>query len=374
MDKIYAVIPCAGSGIRTGLEKNKLFYKVENEIIVRKTVLAFSKIDEIDTIIVVYKDGEKETLKKHLKDIDKKIKYVLGGACRFDSVKNALSTLKDGIVIIHDGARPFIKVEDIKRCIRSTQKYGSGILATNLIDTVCQTDGDDNVLWSTRKNRYAILTPQTFYVKDIKKAYSLCENPSDFTDDSGLFCSYIGKCKLVKTDNKNPKITYKEDLLNSTPKTIGNGFDLHKLVENRKLILGGIEIPHDKGLLGHSDADVLTHAIMDALLSGASLRDIGFYFSDKDAKYKDISSIVLLRKVMKMIKAKNLKPIHVSAVIMAEKPKLSSIIPKIIENLANELELSTNDIGITATTLEGIGTVGREEGIAVSCYALLGEF
>ncbi len=373
MDKIYAVIPCAGSGYRTGLKENKLFYSVNNEVIIKKTINVFAQIEEIDTIIVVYKEGEKERIKKLLKGVNKKIKYVVGGDTRFDSVKNALSTLKDGIVLIHDGARPFIKVEDVKKCIQSTLKYGSGVLATNLVDTVCQTDGDDNIIWSTRKNRYAVLTPQTFYVKDIKKAYSLCENPSDFTDDSGIYCSYIGKCKIVKTNNKNTKITYAQDLIDGSPKSIGNGFDLHRLVEGRKLILGGVEIAHNKGLLGHSDADVLTHAIMDSLLSGASLRDIGYYFSDKDPKYKDISSIVLLKKVMKMIKAKNLKPIHISAVIMAEKPKLLNYIPKIIENLAKELEISPERIGITATTLEGIGTIGREEGIAVSSCALLGE-
>ena len=134
--------------------------------------------------------------------------------------------------------------------------------------------------------------------------------------------------------------------------------------------VGGVEIPHDKGLLGHSDADVLTHAIMDALLSSASLRDIGYHFSDKDAQYKDISSMVLLERVMEMLKEKGVKPLHVSAVIMAEKPKLLNYIPSIQQNLAKALNLPIEKVGITATTLEGIGIVGREEGIASNAYVL----
>ena len=152
---------------------------------------------------------------------------------------------------------------------------------------------------------------------------------------------------------------------------IGQSTDIHQLVENRKLILGGVEIPHDKGLLGHSDADVLTHAIMDALLSSASLRDIGYHFSDKDQQYKDISSMVLLERVMEMLKEKGLKPLNVSAVVMAEKPKMSKYVPEITKSLAKALNLNESVVGITLTTLEGIGIVGREEGICVYATATL---
>ena len=148
----------------------------------------------------------------------------------------------------------------------------------------------------------------------------------------------------------------------------GTGFDCHRLVEERKLILGGIEIPHVKGLLGHSDADVLTHAIMDALLSSLSLRDIGYHFSDKDAKYKDISSMILLEEVMKMINQKGYCVNNISAVIMAQKPKLSPYIPQILTSLATYLKINEKDIGITCTTTEKIGTVGREECIAVQAF------
>ncbi|MBO5713371.1 MAG: 2-C-methyl-D-erythritol 2,4-cyclodiphosphate synthase, partial [Clostridia bacterium] len=221
---------------------------------------------------------------------------------------------------------------------------------------------------SKRVNRYFAKTPQAFMVNDLKKAYSLCENEEFFTDDAGVYCNYVGKCKLVEGGEDNVKLTYPEDFNTVSEIKVGTGFDLHKLVENRKLILGGIEIPHDKGLLGHSDADVLTHAIMDALLSSLSMRDIGYHFSDKDAEFKDISSMVLLERVMKMITDAGYVVNNVSAVVMAEKPKMAKFVPSITENLAKAMNISVNNLGITLTTLEGIGVVGREEGIAVQAY------
>ena len=151
----------------------------------------------------------------------------------------------------------------------------------------------------------------------------------------------------------------------------GVGYDVHKLVENRNLILGGITIPHDKGLLGHSDADALTHAIMDALLSAAALRDIGYYFSDKDPSFKDISSMVLLEKVLCLLADEGYKPHNVSAVIQAQKPKLSPYVPQIRENLAKAMGVSVSAVGISCTTTEGIGFIGREEGIAATAYCII---
>ena len=152
---------------------------------------------------------------------------------------------------------------------------------------------------------------------------------------------------------------------------IGHGYDVHRLVPGRALILGGVQIDWHLGLAGRWDADVLTHAVMDALLSAAALRDIGFYFSDKDEKYKDIYSITLLKEVLKLLKSAGFKPHNVSAVIQAQKPKLSPFINKIRENLAKELGLSLDMVGVGCTTLEGLGTVGREEGIAATALCTI---
>lgn len=152
---------------------------------------------------------------------------------------------------------------------------------------------------------------------------------------------------------------------------IGNGYDIHRLVENRKLILGGIEIPYKKGLLGHSDADVLIHAIMDAMLGALSLGDIGYHFPPSDPKYKDISSIDLLKQINKLIKEQNYSVNNIDSVIQAEKPKLLSYIPKMKEIISDAIDISVNKISVKATTTEGLGPIGEGKGISASAIVLL---
>jgi 2-C-methyl-D-erythritol 2,4-cyclodiphosphate synthase len=193
----------------------------------------------------------------------------------------------------------------------------------------------------------------------------------EFTDESGLYAKYIQNPQIVEGSILNKKLTLPDDFAIAENLFVGTGFDLHVFAENRKLILGGIEIPHDKGLLGHSDADVLTHGIMDAMLSGASLGDIGRHFPDTDMKYKGISSMKLLEEVVALLHKSGYRLKNVSSVIMAQKPKLAKFVDTIRENLAKVLNVELNAVGITCTTLEGIGTVGREEGIAVQSYCLL---
>ena len=372
-EKITLVLACAGKGSRAKLSYNKIFAKLDGESVIQKTFSAFNQAKKIDEIVIIYSKGERELIEKQLPKTDKIVRFVEGGETRFLSVKNALNTIDDGVVLIHDGARPYINKESIDAIIKSVLIYGSGVACTTLTDTIVETDGRDNILSSSRKNKFSATTPQAFKVSEIKRAYDLAGNGEDFTDDAGVYTAFIGKCRLVEVNKDNIKLTYESDFNRPTPTRVGTGFDLHKLVPDRKLILGGVEIPNDKGLLGHSDADVLTHAIMDALLSSASLRDIGYHFSDKDPQYKDVSSMLLLERVMEMLKDKGLKPLNVSAVVMAEKPKLSKFVPEITKSLADKMNMDVNDIGITLTTLEGIGTVGREEGIASQAYVLVGE-
>lgn len=152
---------------------------------------------------------------------------------------------------------------------------------------------------------------------------------------------------------------------------IGSGYDVHKLVENRELILGGVKIPFEKGLLGHSDADVLVHAIMDALLGAASLGDIGTYFPDTSQEYSGISSLILLERVSGLLNEKNYYIMNIDATIIAQKPKMLPYIPKMIQNIADCLCILPDQINIKATTEEGLGFTGRKEGIAASAVCLI---
>ena len=154
---------------------------------------------------------------------------------------------------------------------------------------------------------------------------------------------------------------------------IGHGYDVHRLVECRDLILGGVTIPYEKGLLGHSDADVLLHAVMDALLGAAGLRDIGYHFPDTDAKYKGADSRVLLRAVKKLLDEKGYRISNVDVTLLAQKPKLKTYIPQMMENLAADLEIDLGRVNVKATTEEGLGFTGAEEGMACHAVCLLEE-
>lgn len=367
---ITAIITSAGKGERANFGRNKLLIKFNGMTVLERTVSAFSKNQNIDKIIITVSKDDYDEVKEL---IGNNAELVIGGASRTDSVKNALNIVKEGIVLIHDGARPFVTQKIINDTIEGVNTYGSAITAIPSRDTICMVEDDSVSGYVGKSGLYSVQTPQGFFVEDIKKAYQLA-GKDVFNDDGEVYLQYIGVPHLILGSKDNLKLTYHDDfeIFNNLGLCrVGTGFDCHKLVENRKLILGGVSIPHDKGLLGHSDADVLTHAIMDAILSSASLRDIGFYFPDKDPKYKDANSILLLKEVLEMIDAKNLKVKNISATIMAEKPKLSPHIPDIIKNLSEVIGISQDNIGILATTLEGLGFVGREEGICVEATATL---
>lgn len=369
---ITAIICAAGRGSRAKLEQNKVLFTLEDGLtVLKKATLPFDKNTKITQIIYTSNEDDLNEIEQIANTNQTPTKVVLGGQTRFHSVLNALKAVTTPFVLVHDGARPFVTEQIVSDCIDCVIANGSAVATCLPVDTIAEIDQDGNIVSSTRTNRLLIQTPQGFKTQELLKAYLSVENPSDFTDESGIYSKYITRAHACKGSPENKKLTTASDFAKLLHQRTGVGYDLHQLVENRRLILGGIEIPHDKGLLGHSDADVLTHAIMDALLSALSLRDIGYHFSDKDAQYKDISSMILLERVLQMIKQKGYKPSNLSAVIMAEKPKLSPFIPQITANLANALGVSVNQIGITCTTTESVGLVGREQAIAVHAVCTL---
>ncbi len=367
--KTTLILACAGKGTRAELGKNKLLVPINGKTVLERSLSAFMKSGLITDYVITANQDDFDEIKKL---VPEGVKIVLGGETRSASVRNALKEVFGGIVLIHDGARPFVTERIIRDCIDSVEKHGSGITAVPSRDTVCRAN-DDISYYVGKESLYSVQTPQAFYANDIKEAYARAGDKT-FNDDGEVYKTYFCNPFLVEGDINNIKLTYPEDFeLMRKEKTcrVGMGFDCHKLVENRKLILGGIEIPHDKGLLGHSDADALTHAVMDAILSAVSLRDIGYHFSDKDPQYKDACSMDLLDKVLEMIDAKSYKVKSVSATIMAEKPKLIEYIPAITKNLAKAMGIEADMVGIGATTLEGLGFVGREEGICTQASAVL---
>ena len=369
--KFNVILACGGLGERCGLGYNKLLLNVNGISLLEKTINCFCHND-ISKIIIAYNKKDKSTVEEIVKGRDD-ILLCEGGATRSQSISNALKCAEDkcDYVIIHDGARCFLPKDCLVRGMQDAIQYGNSVLYVNSVDSLrilqenCFSPID-------RSKIVRIQTPQIFKKDEIIKAYALAGG-KDFSDDATLYEEFIKKpIHLTYGSEDNIKITTPSDCKNlNGGYLIGNGWDTHRLDVGRKLILGGVEIPHDKGLVAHSDGDVLIHAIMDAILSAMHERDIGVLFPDSDNKYKDISSVKLLKEVLELVNSKGLAVKSVSAVIMAQKPKLSPHIPTIQNSLAKIIGIEENCVSISATTTEKLGMAGREEGISVSSVAAL---
>lgn len=369
--KFNVILACGGKGTRADLGYNKLALDIGGQSVLDRTLSCFFH-KNIDKIIISYNKDDYSLVEVY-EDIPQ-VALCQGGDTRTASVANALALVEDDCdyVIIHDGARPYLPRECLERAMDDAIKFGTSVLYTQSTDSLRAIDGITSRPID-RKSIVRIQTPQIFPADEIKRAY-LAADGEEFTDDASLYESRIGKpVHLTLGSDKNVKITTPEDCERALGGQlyIGNGWDTHRLAEGRDLILGGLKIDHDKGLVAHSDGDVLIHAIMDAILAAMHERDIGFLFPDTDSQFKDISSVVLLRRVLEIVKTKNMRIKSVSAVIMAQKPKLSPMIPDIQTNLANVMGISEDSVSLTATTTEKLGMVGREEGISVSCVVLL---
>ncbi len=360
--RISVVIPAAGKGRRAGFSENKIFHLLpDGRTVLERAASAFFPF--ADEVIIAADPAEEERVRALF---GSRIRVVTGGKTRTESVRRALETATGEIVLVHDAARPYVSEAIIRDCIASVKKYGSGIPALPTADTVCAAEGGE-MTFSYGKTLFAVQTPQGFYTEDLRRAYRLAKG--EYADDSAVYAAFCRPPRLCAGGAENRKLTFAADF---PPRyAVGEGFDCHAFAAGRKLVLGGVEIPHDRGLLGHSDADVLTHAVMDALLSAVGEGDIGVQFPDTDPAYRGISSMLLLERVMQIVARKGRRVESLSAVLMAEKPKLKNFLPAIAENLAAAVGIPY--VGLSVTTLEGLGFVGREEGICARASVLLRE-
>ncbi len=364
---VRAVLLCAGSGVRTGLRYNKLLHVIGRKSILETAAesLIAAGISDITAVVSETDEGAVSALLQPYG-----IKLCRGGSTRTQSAKNGLNAVSPcDIVVIHDGARPFASPDIFKRAIDSALLYGSGIAALPVTDTVKEVS-DGSVRTLNRDGLYRVQTPQAFDYRRIKAAYDAFEGSA--FDDSQVYEASGYVPRFVDGSETNKKITTAADLY-ALPEglKIGIGYDVHALGENRKLILGGEQIAHDKGLIGHSDADVLVHAIMDALLSAAGLPDIGVLFPDTDGRYAGADSIELLKQVRGFLRDGGYDIVNISALIAAQKPKLMSYIPRMRQNIASAVGISADAVNVSATTTEGLGIVGEEKGISASASCLI---
>lgn len=375
-----AIIVAAGNSSRMKEIGNKQLLPIFGVPVLIRTLRAFEAAKSIDKIIVVtHRDILEEVsslVKKYA--ITKLFSVTEGGATRQASVLNGLIAAAGAeFVAIHDGARPFIKPEKIDEAVEFAKENGSAVLAIPLSDTAKEIDENQVIKRTPDRNALRLVqTPQIFPLSVLKEAYAKAEKDGFCgTDDSSLVERLEKDVKTIFGDFDNIKITTPEDVLRAeailkgaTPMKIGFGYDVHAVCENRPLILGGVQIPHETGLLGHSDADVLIHAAMDALLGAAALGDIGKLFPDTSDEFSGIDSRVLLRRVKEVLREHGFSVNNLDITVAAQSPKLAPYIEKMRENISLDLEIPLSAVSIKATTTEHLGFEGRKEGI--SAYAI----
>lgn len=359
-----AIILCAGSGHRMNISGNKVLLPLLNMPIFMHSVNKFKEIT--DDVLVVCNEKDIEEIKKYHSNV------CLGGTTRQESVYKGILNTKYDKVLIHDGARPFVSLNDIKQMI-SCENYPSLFLGTEMVNTIKDKNTYKNM---NRDDMVVALTPQLVDKKIYLEAYSKANEI--YTDDVSLIQEVLNiKPKMVLGSKENIKITTYDDYLNAVKNTsqirIGHSWDLHRLVEGRKLYLGGVLLEHNKGLLGHSDADALLHAISESLLGALSLGDLGTHFPDNDSKYKNIDSKILLEKSYELILNEGYKIINIDTMIYAEEPKMKPYILLMRETISKILNIDISQISIKATTYEKMDAIGRGEAIACDSTVLIGK-
>jgi 2-C-methyl-D-erythritol 4-phosphate cytidylyltransferase/2-C-methyl-D-erythritol 2,4-cyclodiphosphate synthase len=367
MSRAVGILLCAGGSTRMGFDKLLAPIAGKNAIERSMEALVLGGVEEI---VFAVSPATREFVNTLFCPVNKQV--VEGGETRAQSVQNALSAIADAnIVAIHDAARCMVSPDTVRESIFSAEKFGSGIVAGRVTDTIVQLE-KSRALPLDRSRLIRMQTPQTFRFELIKAAYETGDLGA-VTDDCALYIAAGHEPKFVftKDDAANQKLTTGADWQQAlaTFARFGTGFDTHRLVEGRKLVLGGVEISFEKGLLGHSDADVLTHAIMDALLGAASLGDIGRLFPDTDAAYQGADSIALLKTVVQQVESLGLRVAHVDATIVAQRPKIMPHEEAMRARLAEAMHIPPESISVKATTTEGMNDEGR--GLCISASAIV---
>ena len=381
MNNCIAIVVAAGKGARFGGEKPKQYENLGSKPIIRLAIEAFLNNSQVHSVQPVINADHLDFFKETMKNINV-LPPVIGGERRQDSVKLALESLagiNPDTVLIHDAARPLIEQDIIDKIIDALRKGAEAAVPVLPIrDTVkIKRYSSENIETLPRRDLYASQTPQGFKFKTLLAAHK--KHYSDFhTDDASIMEAEGKPVTFIKGSLKNMKITQKDDLkilsdLYGETKT-GLGFDVHRFTEGSGIILGGVKIPMKKSLLGHSDADVVLHAITDSILGASGENDIGTHFPPSNDKYKNNSSEIFLKFSNEKLQSKNGRIVHLDITLICEQPKILPHREEIQKSISNILDIPLSAINIKATTTEGLGFLGREEGIACQAVATVKMF
>lgn len=359
--KTDLVIVAAGSGLRMG--RDKMFLPVGNDLLLFRTLSVFAERKEFQHIIVVLKSGNEDYIPQIEKEFpNTTFLFAVGGKTRAQSVLNGLKLSDADVVLVHDGARPFVSPALVDEILENAARYGSAVPVLPMQDSIRVKSGDELTATADRATLYRVQTPQAFPRKALVSALS---NHPDSTDESEAMLRSDFSPHCVKGEEKNLKVTDIGTYFGLNSK-IGTGFDVHRLAYGYSLVLGGITLDYEKGAIAHSDGDALIHALIDALYSAVGERDIGTHYPDTDKKYRDIDSTLLLSDTMEYYRAHNVAVSNVSCTIFLEQPKLSEFIPLMQVKLGHIMGISPSQISIAAKTGEGLGAIGQGEAVAAS--------
>ncbi|MFG6117314.1 bifunctional 2-C-methyl-D-erythritol 4-phosphate cytidylyltransferase/2-C-methyl-D-erythritol 2,4-cyclodiphosphate synthase [Halobacillus sp. MO56] len=383
-----AIVLAAGQGKRMKAGRNKQFLLLDDKPLIIHTLSVFETDEWCKEIILVINENEQQSMQSLVKSysFNTNIRFAEGGKERQDSVYEGLRYVSDKSipVFIHDGARPFVEHQHLHELAEMTKQHEAALLAVPVTDTIKQRD-DNKLKTLERSSLWAAQTPQSFSYPLILQAHEQAKAAGYYGTDDASLVERMGKdVVVVQGSYDNMKLTTPEDKMKAQSQLtkynqtgdeemfrIGQGFDVHQLAEGRKCIIGGVEIPHTKGLLGHSDADVLLHTVADACLGAIGEGDIGKHFPDTDEAFKDADSSQLLQQVWSLVQEKGYQLGNLDCTVIAQAPKMAPYIKEIRENIAALLATDMARINVKATTTEKLGFPGRGEGIAAQAVVLL---
>ncbi len=380
---VVAIIAAGGQGRRLGAARPKQLLEIGGRTILQRSVDALDRCDRVNEIVVVLPPDLASAGAVALRPTRKPISVVAGGARRQDSVANGFDRISDraDLVVVHDAARPFASESLIVRTIEAAAESGAALAALPVKDTVKQAAAGGRFVGATlpRETVFLAQTPQAFRTEVLRDAVALGRRGAEATDEAALAEQAGHAVRLVEGEAHNLKITTEEDLVlaralageRGAASRAGTGYDLHRLVEGRPLLLAGVRIPSERGPLGHSDGDVICHAVVDALLGAAAAGDIGLHFPDSDPRWKDAPGLDLLGRAAAVVREAGFAVENVDVVVVLERPKIRPHVDAIRAALAGTLGVGVEHVSVKGKTNEGVDATGRGEAIAAHAIALI---
>ncbi len=373
MNNYQAILLMAGSGQRFNDSQNKTLIKVANDYLFNHSLKVFLNDTKCEEIYLVVNNNDLEEVKQIVKN--EKIRFIIGGSTRLESVKNALKYVTKQ-VLIHDAARSILNQEDIDLMLKELETYDAVTYYEKCIDTY-RINEDGKIKNIDRNKMYKIVTPQGYKQTTFNKILSSIDSPQ-FTDEISILLNYDYNISHLEALHSMPKLTYKQDLdyinfLLEKDKQylIGHSFDFHPFVDGEGINLGGVFIPFTKRLKGWSDGDALIHAVAESIIGALALGDIGKLYPDNDPKYKGICSKYFLEDVRKILIEKSYEIVNIDTIVYLEKPNLKNYKLEMAKQMAELLGINNYQVNVKATTTEQKGLVGKGEGIGAEAIVLL---